>query len=137
MNVSEAIRQEYFFPVNNADCEIFKVINYASGNVTSWTDIHASAERGRLVFVSDSAGHPRYRRTTVRGLVGWSPHWTVLCVAADDGENAPSSAGGTSSAQEILGTVSFQTALGLFINQTILTHLCLRLESASTFPKHI
>lgn len=51
-----------------------RVINYASGNVTTWTDIHASAEKGRLVFVSDSAGHPRYRRTTVRGLVGWAPH---------------------------------------------------------------
>jgi len=51
-----------------------EVINFASGNVTSWTDIHAAAENGRLVFVSDSAGHPRYRRTTVRGLVGWAPH---------------------------------------------------------------
>jgi GTPase len=81
-----------------------QVINYASGNVTSWTDIHASSANGRLVFVSDSAGHPRYRRTTVRGLVGWAPHWTILCIAADDGENAPSSAGGTSSAQDILGT---------------------------------
>lgn len=50
------------------------VVNFASGNVTSWTDIHAAAENGRLVFVSDSAGHPRYRRTTVRGLVGWAPH---------------------------------------------------------------
>ena len=54
------------------------VINYASGNVTTWTDIHASAENGRLVFVSDSAGHPRYRRTTVRGLVGWVPHVRIL-----------------------------------------------------------
>lgn len=54
----------------NAD----RVINYASGNVTTWTDIHASAEDGRLVFVCDSAGHPRYRRTTVRGLIGWAPH---------------------------------------------------------------
>lgn len=51
-----------------------EVVNFASGNVTSWTDIHATAENGRLVFVSDSAGHPRYRRTTVRGLVGWAPH---------------------------------------------------------------
>jgi hypothetical protein len=51
-----------------------EVFNFASGNVTSWTDIHAAAENGRLVFVSDSAGHPRYRRTTVRGLVGWAPH---------------------------------------------------------------
>jgi hypothetical protein len=81
------------------------VVNYASGNVSSWTDIHSIAENGRLIFVSDSAGHPRYRRTTVRGLVGWAPHWTVLCVAADDGENAPSNAGGTSSAKDILGTV--------------------------------
>jgi hypothetical protein len=80
------------------------VVNYASGNVTSWTDIHASAEHGRLVFVCDSAGHPRYRRTTVRGLVGWAPHWTFLCVAADEGENAPSSVGGTSSASELLGS---------------------------------
>lgn len=90
-----------------------KVVNYASGNVTSWTDIHASAEIGRIVFVSDSAGHPRYRRTTVRGLVGWAPHWTVLCVAADDGENAPSNAGGTSSAQEILGTAG--AGIGTYI----------------------
>lgn len=35
------------------------MINFASGNVTSWTDIHASSKNGRLVFVSDSAGHPR------------------------------------------------------------------------------
>jgi GTPase len=28
----------------------------------------------------------------------------VLCIAADDGENAPSAAGGTSSAQDILGS---------------------------------
>ena len=90
---------------NNKLTPNYQVINYASGNISSWDDIHASAENGRLVFVSDSAGHPRYRRTAVRGLVGWAPHWTVLCVAADDGENAPSAAGGTSSAQDILGTV--------------------------------
>lgn len=82
-----------------------EVKNYASGNISSWTDIHASAENGRLVFVSDAAGHPKYRRTTVRGLVGWAPHWNILCIAADDGDNAPSGAGGTSSAQDILGTV--------------------------------
>jgi hypothetical protein len=84
--------------------KLSRAINYASGNVSSWTDIHSSAENGRLVFVSDSAGHPRYRRTTVRGLVGWAPHWTVLCIGADDGENAPIGAGRTSSAQEVLGT---------------------------------
>ncbi|TVY83436.1 GTP-binding protein [Lachnellula suecica] len=100
-----------------------EVKNYASGNVSTWTDIHASAENDRLVFVSDSAGHPRYRRTTVRGLVGWAPHWTILCVAADDCENAPSSAGGTSSAQDILGTAG----AGIDLAKAHL-ELCLKLE---------
>jgi hypothetical protein len=51
-----------------------QVISYGSGDVSSWIDIHAaveSVESGRLVFLSDSAGHPRFRRTTVRGIVGW------------------------------------------------------------------
>lgn len=51
-----------------------QVISYGSGDVSSWIDIHAAveaAEHGRLVFLSDSAGHPRFRRTTVRGIVGW------------------------------------------------------------------
>ena len=51
-----------------------QVTNYGSGDIDSWIDIHAaveSAENGRLVFLSDSAGHPRFRRTTVRGIVGW------------------------------------------------------------------
>jgi GTPase len=60
------------------------VVNYGSGNVSSWNDIHNTAEGGRLVFLIDSAGHPRYRRTTVRGLVSWTPHWTLCCVAAND-----------------------------------------------------
>jgi GTPase len=99
------------------------VFNFASGNVSSWTDIHASTESGRLVFVSDSAGHPRYRRTTVRGLVGWAPHWTVLCIAADDGENTPTGAGGTSSAQEILGSAG----AGIDLSKAHL-ELCLKLD---------
>jgi hypothetical protein len=51
-----------------------QVIGYGSGDVSSWIDIHASVDAavsGRLVIVSDSAGHPRFRRTTVRGIVGW------------------------------------------------------------------
>lgn len=64
-----------------------QVVNYATENVASWIDVHDAADGGRLVFVSDSAGHPRYRRTTVRGLVGWSPHWTLLCIPADDAED--------------------------------------------------
>ncbi|KAI9868732.1 MAG: hypothetical protein M1813_004583 [Trichoglossum hirsutum] len=69
--------------VSSARADI-EVVNYASGNVSSWTDIHASSVNGRLVLLSDCAGHPRYRRTTVRGLVGWAPHWVALCVAADE-----------------------------------------------------
>ena len=79
------------------------VINYASGNVSSWNDIHNAAEPGRLVFLTDSAGHPRYRRTTVRGLVSWAPHWTICCVAADDDEAETGKTGATASAREILG----------------------------------
>jgi GTPase len=51
-----------------------QVISYGSGDVDAWVDIHAaveSAPEGRLVVLSDSAGHPRFRRTTVRGIVGW------------------------------------------------------------------
>jgi GTPase len=69
-----------------------QVVNYATENVASWIDVHAAADGSRLVFVSDSAGHPRYRRTTLRGLVGWSPHWTLLCIPADDAEDNISNA---------------------------------------------
>ena len=60
------------------------VVNYGLGNVSSWNDIHDAAEGERLVFLVDSAGHPRYRRTTVRGLVSWAPHWALCCIAADE-----------------------------------------------------
>ena len=75
-----------------SDCGEIDVVNYATDNVTSWIDIHAASQGGRLVFMSDSAGHPRYRRTTVRGLVGWAPHWTFLCVPANDSEDITASA---------------------------------------------
>lgn len=78
---------------------------------------------GRLVFVSDGAGHPRYRRTTVRGIVGWAPHWTVLCISADDDEKASTGSGGTSSAQDILGTAG----VGIDLAKAHL-ELCLKLE---------
>ena len=69
--------------------KLINVINYATSNVSSWTDIHARSRDGRLAFVSDSAGHPRYRRTTVRGLLGWAPHWTMLCVPASNSADLP------------------------------------------------
>ncbi|TDZ73143.1 GTP-binding protein 2 [Colletotrichum trifolii] len=79
------------------------VFNYSQDHVESWMDIHDSAENGRLVFVSDSAGHPRYRRTILRGLFGWAPQWTVLCLGADDAEVSSSKDGASSTANEVLG----------------------------------
>jgi GTPase len=61
-----------------------EVINYASENVSSWNDIHAWATR--LIFLSDSPGLPRYSKSAIRTLVSWKPNWTVLCMAANHGE---------------------------------------------------
>ncbi|KAI4216905.1 MAG: hypothetical protein LQ351_000854 [Letrouitia transgressa] len=79
------------------------VINYASGNISSWTDIHAASDPGRLVLINDSAGHPRFRRTTVRGLVSWAPHWTICCIAADNHGEASGGVGATASAADVFG----------------------------------
>ncbi|KAH7039051.1 hypothetical protein B0J12DRAFT_245786 [Macrophomina phaseolina] len=99
------------------------VINYASGNVDSWNDIHAACHAGRLVFLSDSAGHPRYRRTTVRGLMGWAPHWTLLCVPADNDEDTSGRVGSTPSSEEVLGAA----AADVDLSEAHL-ELCLKLE---------
>ncbi|PNS21924.1 GTP-binding protein 2 [Sphaceloma murrayae] len=64
--------------------ETVEVVNYAGDGIHSWVDIHSRAAGGRLVLLSDSAGHPRYRRTAVKGLVGWAPHWTLLCVSGNE-----------------------------------------------------
>lgn len=99
------------------------IINYASDNVSSWNDIHSASEGGRLVFVTDSAGHPRYRRTTVRGLVSWAPHWTLCCVAADDEEDTTGKIGATATTSEILGSAG----LGVDLSKAHL-ELCLKLS---------
>lgn len=122
--ITSSVAQELLGYKTSSSPEIAaEVINYATGNVTTWTDIHAQSENGRLVFVSDSAGHPRYRRTTVRGLVGWAPHWTLICIAGDDGTNTPQGAGGTSSAQDLMGTLG----AGIDLSKAHLD-LCLQLE---------
>lgn len=69
------------------------IVNYANPNIESWIGIHDYTKNGRLVFISDSAGHPRFRRTTLRGLIGWSPHWTLLCLSTNP-ENADNSTAG-------------------------------------------
>lgn len=100
-----------------------KIINYASGNVSSWDDIHNASGQGRLVFVTDSAGHPRYRRTTVRGLVSWAPHWTVCCIAADDQDDSSGKIGATSTSSDVLGSAG----LGVDLSKAHLD-LCLKLN---------
>lgn len=105
--VTSSLAQELFGYQNrglSGDKTPIDVINYASGNVSSWNDIHAASEQGRLVFITDSAGHPRYRRTTVRGLISWAPHWTLCCVAADDEEDSSGKIGATASPSEVLGS---------------------------------
>ena len=67
-----------------ADGRRADVVNFATENVSQWTDIHESCNGGRLVAVTDSAGHLKYRRTTVRGLLSLAPHWTVCCIASDN-----------------------------------------------------
>lgn len=72
-----------------ADGERIEVVNYASDSVSQWTDIHDACENGRLVAVTDSAGHIKYRRTTVRGLLSCAPHWIMCCIAAVDEKLIP------------------------------------------------
>ncbi|KAJ5776491.1 uncharacterized protein N7511_001502 [Penicillium nucicola] len=62
------------------------VINYASGNVAGWDDIHAATHGGRLAFVSDLPGSIRYLKSTLRGLVSWAPHYVMLCIPANCGD---------------------------------------------------
>ncbi|KAI9899553.1 hypothetical protein N3K66_006014 [Trichothecium roseum] len=61
-----------------------EILNFSQKNIESWVDIHDRAENGKLVFVSDSGGHPRYRRTVLRGLMNWAPHWSILCISGND-----------------------------------------------------
>lgn len=126
--VTSSLAQELIGYSDNAHWEDIsarriKVVNYASGNVSTWTDIHHTADAGRLVFVTDSAGHPRYRRTTVRGLVSWAPQWTLCCVAADDDEDSTGKIGATASSDEIFGS----TGQGIDLSKAHL-ELCLKLD---------
>ncbi|KAL0938903.1 GTP-binding protein [Colletotrichum truncatum] len=100
------------------------IFNFSQDHVESWIDIHDIAESGRLVFVSDSAGHPRYRRTILRGLFGWAPQWTVLCLAADDAEASSTKEGASSTANEVLGVAG----AGVDLAKSHL-ELCLKLKN--------
>ncbi|KAI4200478.1 MAG: hypothetical protein LQ350_003926 [Teloschistes chrysophthalmus] len=100
-----------------------QVINYASGNISSWTDIHSASDPGRLVFLNDSAGHPRFRRTIVRGLVSWAPHWTICCIAADNEVDTSGRPGATASASDVIGSACAEIDLA-----TAHLELCLTLD---------
>lgn len=99
------------------------IVNYSNRNIESWIGIHDFTADGRLAFVSDSAGHPRYRRTILRGIVGWAPHWTVLCLAADCEEPAANGAGTSSTSYDMVDLAS----AGLDLARSHL-ELCLRLR---------
>ena len=108
------------------------VINYASENVSSWNDIHASA--ARLMFLSDSPGLPRYSKSTIRTLVSWKPHWTVVCIAADCGGrdigvNPTVSMSSTSSAAAFSKTPDLVTSPDSF---SMHLELCLKLQLPMT-----
>ncbi|USW59346.1 Putative P-loop containing nucleoside triphosphate hydrolase [Septoria linicola] len=98
-----------------------QVVNYATANIASWIDMHVASASSRLILISDSAGHPRYRRTTLRGLVGWAPHWTLLCVPADDSAGT-TAAGGSA---QVAHQAAIPTALDLASAQL---DLCIRLQ---------
>ena len=77
------------------------VVNYASGNVAAWDDIHAASTGGRLAFVSDLPGSIRYMKSTLRGLVSWAPHYVMLCIPANCDDNLPEADAGTDHVAEI------------------------------------
>ncbi|KAK4556334.1 hypothetical protein LTR86_006478 [Recurvomyces mirabilis] len=120
--ITSSVTQELLGYQDAADGEV-DVINYATENVASWIDVHVAASANRLAFVSDSAGHPRYRRTTVRSLVGWAPHWTLLCVPADDTEDTHGRNGSTNGSQQTLSTLVSEMDLS-----SAQLDLCLRLR---------
>ena len=109
--------------LSGADCTATTIVNYASPNTSSWTDIHNSSNPGRLIFLTDSAGHPKFRRTTVRGLISWAPHWTLCCIAADDDENSAERIDANATSSDILGSMT----TGVDLSKAHL-ELCLNLD---------
>ncbi|ORY62185.1 elongation factor Tu GTP binding domain-containing protein [Pseudomassariella vexata] len=99
-----------------------RIFNYVGMGINTWTDIHDHSEDGRLVFFSDSAGHLRYRRTILRGLVGWAPHWTLLCIAGNE------IAGASRGAHSLSGTPDDLDLAGAADLAMSHLDLCVRLE---------
>lgn len=76
------------YAANKQAEDTLDVVNYSSGNVAAWDDVHAASAQGRLAFVSDLPGSVRYLKSTLRGLVSWAPHYVLLCIPANCGDEA-------------------------------------------------
>ncbi|KAL1970145.1 hypothetical protein VTN77DRAFT_6550 [Rasamsonia byssochlamydoides] len=83
--ITSSVAQELigYRPMSSTSGDTVDVINYASGNVAAWNDIHAASDGGRLAFVSDLPGLTRYLKSTLRGLMSWAPHYIILCIPAN------------------------------------------------------
>ncbi|WEW58006.1 hypothetical protein PRK78_003473 [Emydomyces testavorans] len=111
--VTSSVAQEligYSAYGNSVPTETPDVVNYASGNVSAWNDIHASAVGGRLVFLSDLPGSLRYSKSTLRGLMSWEPHYVLLCIPAN---GSGSTEGGNTEADTALAYLDLCLKIGL------------------------
>lgn len=96
--ITSSVAQEL---IGYADDEPPSVVNYASGNVAAWDDIHAASLGGRMAFVSDLPGSVRYLKSTLRGLVSWAPHYVMLCIPANCGDEVTETETGSEQASDL------------------------------------
>lgn len=109
--------------VDYVPSEFEDVINYASGNVSSWNDIHGYADR--LIFLSDSPGLAKFSKSMIRTLTSWQPHWTAVCVAANGDEEGATASDLNASAAIGHLLASSESSLDLTLSHL---DLCLKLE---------
>lgn len=114
--ITSSVAQELLgYSKDHQSDKFANVINYNTEDVSSWSDIHNRSHR--LVFISDSPGLSRYSKSFYRALISWSPHWTLVCVAADEiGEAATLLQGRSSLGQDEISSSPLQHL-----------HLCLKL----------
>jgi GTPase len=60
-----------------------EIVGSSQGRKISWEDI--GKRSSKVISFSDLAGHERYLRTTVFGMLSGSPHYCLLMVAANNG----------------------------------------------------
>ncbi|KAI9928206.1 hypothetical protein AWENTII_007905 [Aspergillus wentii] len=60
-----------------------EIVSSAQGRKMSWEDI--GRKSAKVISFSDLAGHERYLRTTVFGMLSSSPNYCLLMVAANNG----------------------------------------------------